>query len=105
MTITKTTILGFSANQVVATVGALASVAAQAFPGTAVLGMSLDKLLGLAIGVANQVPAAIDAWNEIQALGDSGTAPSPEVWARLNAAADQAHAEAQAAADEVIAKG
>lgn len=105
-TVTQTTILGMTPSQIVSIVGELAGFAANAFaPGLTVAGMSIAQLAGLATGVANEVPAAIDAFNMIKAHADAGTAPTAAEWAQINAAADAANAAAAAAEDQVIKGG
>lgn len=79
--------------------GAVANVVA---PGASIAGMTVAQAIGLGIGVAREVPEAIEAVSMIKQLVESGGEPSPEQWAQINAAADAAHAEAQAAADAVI---
>lgn len=94
-----TTILGFSLPQVVGLIG---MVAGAVVPGGQVLGLSIDAITKIGLGVANEVPDAIAAFHEIQAVANSGLPPTPEQWAAWNDAADAAHAAAQAAADKVI---
>src|SRR4051794_3800292 len=100
MTISQDTVLGLHTSQIVGIVGQLAGIAASTFaPGLTLGGMSIAKIAQLAVGVANQVPEAITAFNDIKAVQASGQAPTKEQWAKWNAAADDAHAKAQAAAD------
>ena len=93
------TVLGFTIPQIISFVGTVASAA---LPGAAVAGMSVNQLTALALGVANAVPQAVQAFDEIKKI-PYRQAPTPEQWARWNAAADAAHAEFGAAAAEVIA--
>lgn len=101
--ITSTTILGMSASQIVGIIGQVATVAAATFaPGATVLGMSVKQLVDLAVGVANEVPEALDAVQMIKAHADAGTYPTDSEWAQINAACDAANAAAAAAEDRVI---
>jgi hypothetical protein len=98
--------LAFNPATLVTLVGTLAGAAAAAFGGPVTLaGMSIAQITGLAVGVANEAPAAIAAFEEIKALADGGTAPTAAQWAAWNAAADQATLDARAAEDRVIAGG
>lgn len=83
-------------------VGLIGTIASAVVPGASLLGMSLGTLTKLAVGVANEVPAAIDAYSSMQAQASSGLPPSADQIATWNAAADDAHAAVQAAADKVI---
>lgn len=94
-----TTVLGFSLPQIVGLVGTIASAV---IPGASLLGMSIETITKLGLGVAAQVPEAIAAFDEIKAVANSGLPPTDEQWMAWNAAADSAHAEAQAAADKVL---
>lgn len=80
----------------------IALIASAAVPGATVAGLSIAQLTGIGLGVANAVPAAVDAWNEIQAVANSGLPPTDEQWAKWNAAADDAHSQLQDAANQVI---
>lgn len=93
------TFLGLTPAQIVSLVG---TIAGAAFPEAAVAGMTIAQITGLAVGVANEAPAAIAAFEEIRKVRDAGIEPTPEQWASWNKAADDAHAAAQAAADKVI---
>ena len=94
------TFLGLTPAQIVALVGTIAEAVVP--EGALVAGMSIDTLTKLAVGVANEIPEAISAYQEIKATATSGTPPTAEQWAAWNAAADAAHAAAQAAQDEIL---
>ncbi len=97
--VTPDTVLGLTPAQIVGFVGTLAEAVV---PGAAVAGMSIAVLTKLAIGVANEAPAAIAAFEEIVGLSKSGTSPTAAQWAAWDAAADSAHASLQAAAQAVL---
>ena len=67
-------------------------------PGGAVIvgGLTVASALGIANGVANEVPDLVNIWNEMQALANAGTAPTAEQWTAWNAAADAAYQQVQA---------
>lgn len=48
-------------------------------------------------GIVQNVPIAIAAWDEMQAIRNSNAMPTPEQWALWDALADQAHSDLQAA--------
>lgn len=93
------TILGFTIPQIVTFVGMIAGAA---LPGAQVAGFTIGQLTNLALGVANEVPAAVQAFEEIKAVASSGLPPTAEQWASWNAAADAANARAGDAEDAVI---
>jgi hypothetical protein len=99
-TASTVTVFGVPLDQAVALVGTIASALA---PQATVAGLSLSTVVGIAKGVAQEIPAAIQAVEDIKATVASNTAPTDEQWAAWNAAADSAHAAAQAAQDEVLA--
>lgn len=96
------TVLGLTPVQIVSLVG---TIAGAFVPGAQLLGMSIEAITKLGMGVAAEVPEAIAAVEEIKAVANSGADPTPEQWASWNAAADTAHVAAQAALDKVIAGG
>ncbi len=59
--------------------------------------MTVEEIIALAEGIISLVPEAQALWAEIKAAALSGTPPTPEQWAALNAQADAAHAAVQAA--------
>lgn len=93
--ITSASTLALEASEIVSIVG---TIAGAAFPGAQVAGFTVAQLSSLAVAVANAVPEAVQAFEEIKAVAESGQAPTPEQWSAWNAAADQAHADLQAAA-------
>lgn len=96
----QTTILGLTPAQIVSLVGTLAGAFV---PGGSALGMTIPQLTGLAVGVANGVTDAISAFEEVAAVNRTGaTELPPELWAKVNAAADAANQAAADAEDAVI---
>lgn len=94
------TLLGFSPQQIVTFLG---MVAGAVIPGASLIGLSIGQLTDLGVGIANEVPEAVDAFKEIQAVASSGLPPTADDWAKWNAAADAANTAAAAAEDAVIA--
>jgi hypothetical protein len=92
-------ILGLSVNQAVTLIS---MVAGAAFPGATVAGFTIAQLAGIGLGVANEVPEALAAYDEIKQVAASGLPPTAEQWASWNAAADAAHNDFNSAADAVI---
>ncbi len=92
---TPDTLLGFSIPQIVTFVG---MVAGAVIPGASLAGFTISQLTNLAVGVANEVPEAVNAFEEIKTVATSGLPPTPAQWATWNAAADMAHNALQAAA-------
>jgi len=54
-------------------------------------------LIALLEGIISSVPEAIALWNQVKPILTSGTEPTADQWATLNAMADAAHAAVQAA--------
>lgn len=95
--------LGLTPAQILALVG---TIAGAVVPEATVAGMTISQLTNLSVGVANGASDAIAAFEEVAAAKRAGaTELPPELWEKLNAAADAANTEAAEAEDEVIEGG
>jgi hypothetical protein len=72
-------------------------VVADLFPEAQIAGFGVSQLLSVVNGVATAAPDLTNAYNNIKAAVTGGAAPTAEQWAAFDAAADQAHADFQAA--------
>lgn len=73
-------------------------------PGATIAGFAVSKAIALASAIADAAPDAVAAVQAVKAAVDGGAAPTPEQWAALDAAADQAHAGLQAAGKAFLAQ-
>jgi len=67
-------------------------------PELSIAGFAATKIIALAGSIAANAGPAVSAVQAVQAAIDGGAAPTPEQWAAMDAAADEAHARLQAAA-------
>lgn len=74
-------------------------------PGLAVAGMPVIKLLAIAGGLLSGAPDLQNAYQAVKAAVTGGAAPTAAQWAAFDAAADQAHADFQAAIAAYAAGG
>lgn len=74
------------------------------FPEAALGGLAATKIIALIQGLVTQVPEAVAAVQSLEAAFANGAPPTADQWAALDAAADVAHANVQAAVTAFLAK-